>query len=221
VRAGGSLEPATGRLCLRRPVPEIEIAAAYLDDAVSAHLAGRFEQAKELINRANMPPFGSAIREWTESLWGKSSQYVQYRLVAGAPAVLRAGERKPERMPTSEEKRLLHQRDGYRCRFCGIPVIRGEIRKKLRSLYPDVIPWGKANISQHAAFQAMWAQYDHILPHARGGDNALNNIVVSCAPCNFGRMGYILDEVGLQDPMLRPPVQSSWDGLERLLRQAK
>ena len=61
---------------------------------------------------------------------------------------------------------------------------------------------------------AMWAQYDHILPYARGGTSNLDNIVVACAPCNFGRMNYTLEEVGLTDPRLREPVRSTWGGLE-------
>ena len=61
----------------------------------------------------------------------------------------------------------------------------------------------------------MWAQYDHLLPHSKGGNNDVNNIVVTCAPCNFGRMSYTLEEVGLIDPRTREPIRSAWDGLER------
>jgi 5-methylcytosine-specific restriction endonuclease McrA len=113
-----------------------------------------------------------------------------------------------------EKKRLL-QRDLFRCRFCGIPVIRSEVRKKIRNSYPDALSWGRRNGEQHAAFQAMWAQYDHIIPHSRGGDNSASNMVVTCAPCNFGRMEYTLDEVGLADPRNRVPGPIGWDGLER------
>lgn len=60
----------------------------------------------------------------------------------------------------------------------------------------------------------MWLQYDHLLPHARGGDNNLDNIVITCAPCNFGRMNWTLEEVGLIDPRTRQPVHSAWTGLE-------
>ena len=120
------------------------------------------------------------------------------------------------RMPTSEDRRILHQRDGYHCRFCGIPLIRREIRQRFCKLYPRVPIWGKKNIDQHAAFQAMWAQYDHVVPHAYGGGNDLANLVVTCAPCNFGRMELTLEEANLLDPRAREPVRSSWDGLERL-----
>jgi len=199
------------RSCLREPIPEIAEAAQYLDEAMSAHLAGRSDLAEELIRRANMP----AIREWTESLWGSNSPYVKYRVISDAPPTLLKEQRVKVRMPTSAEKRELHQRDGCHCRFCGIPVIRMEIRHRIREVYPDALPWGSNNPEQHAAFQAMWLQYDHLLPHARGGNNDLENIVITCAPCNFGRMNYTLEEIGLIDPRTREPVRSSWDGLER------
>lgn len=203
----------SNRLCLRPAIPQIALAAKYLDDAVSAHISGRPKLAADLIVAANMP----AIREWGESLWGKASPYVKFRFVPGAPAILSQAEREKLRMPNTAERQRLHARDGYHCRFCGIPVIRAEVRNRLRELYPDALPWGKTNMTQHPAFQTMWAQYDHVLPHARGGDNDPSNVIITCAPCNFGRMNYTLEEVGLSDPRLREPVQPSWDGLERLL----
>ena len=57
--------------------------------------------------------------------------------------------------------------------------------------------------------------YDHLLPHARGGTNDFENMLVTCAPCNCGRDNLTLEEVGLSDPRLREPVRSAWDGLER------
>jgi hypothetical protein len=119
------------------------------------------------------------------------------------------------RMPSADLKRRLHQRDGYHCRFCGIPVIRKEVRQRFVLSYPLLPIWGNTIAQQHAAFQAMWAQYDHIVPHARGGTNDIDNMVITCAPCNYGRMSYTLDEVNLVDPRSRDLFQSMWDGLER------
>ena len=199
------------RICLRDPVPELFDAARLLDDAVTAHLAADRALADALIRRADMP----IIRDWSESLWGKKSPYKNYRRVEGAPRSIPRAQRILMRMPTTAEKKALLVRDGFHCRFCGIPVIRGTIRRRIRAIYPDALPWGRTNPTQHAAFQAMWVQYDHLLAHARGGNNSLENMVVTCAPCNFGRTDYILDEVGLANPLLREPVRSSWDGLER------
>mgnify|MGYP000333137410 CR=1 FL=1 len=89
----------------------------------------------------------------------------------------------------------------------------------INKLYPKELEWGRKNIEQHSAFQAMWLQYDHVLPHARGGDNNVNNVVITCAPCNFGRMDYLMEEVGIADPREAEPVKSTWDGLERLLEK--
>jgi hypothetical protein len=198
-------------LCLREPIPEIAQAAHDLDEAVSAHLAGRRDDAAALIRRADLP----AIRDWTESIWGKQSPYVQYRPVPNAPVWLPREERIP-RMPSTVEKLSLLKRDGYHCRFCGIPVIRQKVRIYLKKIYPDALPWGRTNSGQHAAFQAMWAQYDHLQPYARGGLNDPSNMVITCAPCNFGRMSHTLEEVGLLDPRTREPIHSSWDGLDRV-----
>jgi hypothetical protein len=76
------------------------------------------------------------------------------------------------------------------------PVIRSEIRKRLTALYSNVMPWSKVNNDVcHAAFLAMWAQYDHILPYAGGGKTHPGNMVIACAPCSFGRYFYVLEEV--------------------------
>lgn len=199
------------RTCLRDPIPEIAQAARHLDAAVSAHLAGQFHLAGGLIWLADMPE----IRAWTESLWGNNSPHVLLRSVPDSPISLSKDKRAKLRMPTRAEKQILHRRDGYHCRFCGIPLIRKETRERISKVYPDSLPWGSRNIDQHAAFQAMWLQYDHLLPHARGGTNDSENIVITCAPCNFARMNHTLEEVGLIDPRTREPVKSTWDGLER------
>lgn len=197
--------------CLRESIAEIAEAAGFLDKAVSAHLQGNRKLADDLIRRADMPE----IREWTESLWGRKSPSVKFRMTADAPPSLSKVERIPLRMPSSAEKNALLERDGYHCRFCGIPVIRTEVRNRIRTAYPEALSWGGTNQTQHAAFQAMWVQYDHLVPHARGGSNDLENLVITCAPCNFARMNYCLAEIGLADRRLRQPVRSEWDGLER------
>ena len=206
-------EISTPRTCLRDPVPEIFYAADLLQQAIYAHLAGDRSRAESLLRAADM----DSVREWTESIWGAGSQYVKVRPVAGAPAILDKVDRVPVRMPNAAEKKSLHNRDGFNCRFCGIPVIRKEVRAELNRLFPDAVPWGRKNIEQHAALQAMWLQYDHVLPHSRGGNNDLSNVVITCAPCNFGRMDNLVEEVGLIDPRTRPSLKSDWGGLEELL----
>ena len=198
------------RLCLSDPIPQLTDAARYLDAAVSAHLHGKPTLAEELIRLADMPE----IRKWTKAIWADSSVHLRFP-TAQEQIPLSKELRAKARMPTGVDKERVHQRDGYNCRFCGMPVIRRETRTRIRAMYPNTLTWGSKEEQQHAAFQAMWAQYDHLLPHAKGGTNDLDNLVLTCAPCNFGRAGYTLEEVGVADPRSRPPLPSTWDGLER------
>jgi len=200
--------------CIREPIPEIAEAAIYLNDAVTNHFLGDHDKAAKLIKKSDMP----TIREWTESIWGARSPYIKLRTIRDAPPILAKNDRVLVRMPSKLEKQTLHDRDGFHCRFCEIPVIRKEIRQVLKKLYPEVVQWGRKNMEQHAALQAMWLQYDHVLPHARGGNNDLSNVVITCAPCNFGRMDKLMEEIGVTDPRTRKPVDTDWDGLERLIQ---
>lgn len=199
------------RNCFRDPIPEIFEAAQLLNDAVTAHLKGDRDITKKLIIQANIP----AVKDWGYSIWRDNSPYVHYRKIENAEANIPKGERQNLRMPTSSEKRQLLERDGYHCRFCGIPLIRTEVRQRFVKLYPDLEIWSAQHIKQHTAFQTMWVQYDHILPHSRGGGNELSNLVIACHACNYGRDNYTLDEVNLVHPLSRNPISSTWDGLER------
>jgi hypothetical protein len=120
-------------------------------------------------------------------------------------------------MPSISERQALIERYGYNCAFCRIPLIRKEVRIAFGRAYPSAAYWGIATAAAHAAFQCMWLQYDHVLPHSRGGDNSVENLVLTCAGCNYGRMSSTLAEVGLIDPRSRDLEKTSWDGLERFI----
>jgi hypothetical protein len=207
------------RSCLREPIDAIFEAADLLDQATTAHLDGRRADAESLIRRADMP----AIAEWTESIWGKTSPEIHWRLEQDSPLpCLGNAERPLPRMPNRETERRIVMRDGYHCRFCNIPVIPVEVRRKLVQLYPRAARWGRRNSEQHAALQCMWLQFDHIVPNQRGGESSFENIVVTCAPCNFGRMENTIEEMGLLHPLeprdtARWVEHATWDGLTRLL----
>ena len=204
---------------LREPIPEIFECAELLSLATDAHLAGDRVRAEEMLKRADMP----IVRMWTDSLWGSAfnhpeqAAYHRVRKVAQAPPLLPKAERLALRMPSSAEKAALIERYGYNCVFCGIPLIRAEVRRAFTAAYPQDAYWGDTTMACHAGFQCMWLQYDHVLPHSRGGDNSTENLVLTCAGCNYGRMSYTLAEVGLQDPRKLEILKSDWDGLERFL----
>lgn len=204
-----SSEPS--RLSIREPIPEIFEAYYLLSAAADAHLHGQFEAAASLFARANIP----AVYDWAWAEWQKP------RLNIRVP--------KPEndtrKVPKSEkdkdlrvaQKRLILARDGFRCRYCGIPVIDSDIRKLMHKLYPDQVPWtDNRPEQQHSGFSSMWLQYEHIVPLSHGGRSDENNVVISCALCNFGKDVSTLKQLDIADPRLRPPVPAPWDGLERL-----
>lgn len=204
------------RSCFRKPIPEIFEAAAYLATSVKAHRAGNFALAEKLISDADIP----AISAWTDSIWGKVTQEVHgFVAVPASPPLLPRHMRLKPRMPTAATKRALIARDRFHCRFCGIPVMRSETRGRIRLAYPQAVRWGRRNAEQHAALQCLWLQYDHLLPNQRGGSSDIENMVVTCGPCNFGRMEHTVEEARLMNPLERLPEPSwvgyySWCGLE-------
>jgi hypothetical protein len=200
---------------LREPITEIFAAAEALKLAVAAHFAGDVAACEALVRSADDP----AVREWARPFLGAGSKnpFLHVREVAGAPPLIPRAERLPPRMPPNAMKTALRERDGYNCLFCGIPLIRGEVRKAFGAAYPRVATWGPKNEACHAGFQCMSLQYDHVLPYSRGGENSLENLIVTCAPCNYGRMEYTLEEVGLIDPRTQQVQRTEWDGLESFL----
>ena len=190
------------RDCFRDPIPEIFEAAHLLDDAASAHLCGDGATAARLLRAADMPIIG----EWLDSIWlSGNPAHTAVRSVSGLPPVLpKANRHKPRDAPMSM-KRALVSRDGHHCRLCGIPLVRAVVRKALTQLYPEAARWtGTRETQQHRGLQVMWLQYDHVVVHSRGGETSMDNLVVTCPACNFGRDRYMMQEVGLRDPRLHP-----------------
>jgi hypothetical protein len=199
--------------CLLVPPIEIFTTAKILIKAAEEHQIENHSEVKKLLTLVN----DNKIRDWTESLWGKAGIYYQLQKKHGAPKTIDPKSRDPKRMPNKNLERELIERDGHFCRFCGIPVVRKEIRSLLNDHYPLELPWGKTNFDQHAAFQAMWLQFDHIIPHARGGTTTLENMIITCAPCNYGRMNFLLEEIELELSKRQSPSILNWTGLEELI----
>jgi hypothetical protein len=128
-------------------------------------LGGKRPLAEELIRQADIP----AITEWSASLRGAGGPWTRPLPVANRLPFVPKELRIKARMPSKAEIAALLMRDGVHCRFCGIPLVRAETRGLIRRTYPTALRWGDRNAEQHSAFQALWLQYDHLLPHARGG----------------------------------------------------
>lgn len=205
------------RTSMYEPIPEVFEAATILSHAVDAHLAGRFGLAKRLIVAADIP----SIRDWQ---WPIESKWPWKRLVDEPPSVPKDLRPRPRDASPKMRAQAL-ERDGCHCRFCGMPVITSETRTAMIAVYGDVIPWSRKFTECHAAFNCLWASYDHVLPNERGGTTDLQNIVITCSPCNYGRMNFTLNEVGVLHPSQHsgPPRWEGyevWDGLQRFHRSS-
>ena len=121
--------------CLKESIPAIFEAAQLLSEAANAHLNGEPKLTEQLILKADMP----IIREWTESIWGIGGIFSNLKKKLGDPITIPKEERDPLRMPDKEGEKLILLRDGYFCRFCGIPVIRKEVRVVLKKHYPNAL----------------------------------------------------------------------------------
>jgi hypothetical protein len=207
------------RYSLAEPIPEVFDAATSLSLAVDAHLLGKRDEAAALIRDANCPKVWAYI----DAGWGKGAKArYNFLTLSDAPLRLPVADRPTPRMPTSTVKAHVKKRDQMHCRFCGMPVIDARVRKAMMAAYPDDIQWPNTDIGKHGAFMCLWLQYDHILPNSRGGDSSIDNIVVTCTACNFGRMETTLEEARLLHPLKfsRPKWVGfgAWDGLERFAK---
>lgn len=116
-------------------------------------------------------------------------------------------------MPRSELKKALILRDGWSCRFCGLNLICPATLNRIKRVYPGAVNWQGTEDQKHALLRIMAAQFDHLVPYSRGGRTAIENLVMACVPCNYGRGSWTLEECKLIDPLSRQIVRSDWDGL--------
>lgn len=199
------------RNCFLEPIPEMYLAAELLSNAVDAILENNLPLASELIIAADI----AALEIHNAKIAGSVSVEIhRLREIPTAPRV----EKAKSRMPSRKVELSIYERDGWHCRFCNVPVVSKDVRKRLNQLFPDVARWGSRNIDKHRGLSILESSLDHLIPHSRGGDNSPTNLLTACGPCQFGRGGWTIEEVGINNPLTRPPVLDRWDGLRRLLR---
>lgn len=201
------------RRCIKEPIPEIFAAWDAMKGAADAHVHGDFAQADDLFRQADSPK----VWDWLNSSWVGVIKNVVEMKPLGDTSVIPKSERDPDRNIAPDIRAAVLERDGYRCRYCGIPVVHADIRKIAAKLYPVAVGWDSRDPSkQHAGFQSLWLQFDHVEPHSHGGRSSVENVVISCALCNFGKDRFTLRQLHVEDPRLREPERMDYDGLERL-----
>lgn len=121
-----------------------------------------------------------------------------------------------QRYPGTLE-RSIFARDGWHCRYCGVPVVTEDAQRLLNQLVgPQLFPLGRRNRDRHGIRLALSANLDHVDSWSTGGSSLQDNLVTACWCCNFGKAHYSLAALGLDDPRHREPPRTTWDGGTRL-----
>jgi 5-methylcytosine-specific restriction endonuclease McrA len=105
-------------------------------------------------------------------------------------------------------------RDGYKCRYCGDRLIsQNFMRLFIKKINTSLFQRGKSNLTTHGIIHLYWPVADHVIPWSKGGLTNLENLVSSCATCNYGKAGYTIEQLGIENPFNRSPILDNWNGL--------
>jgi 5-methylcytosine-specific restriction endonuclease McrA len=176
--------------------------------AVEAFKAGNKNLCLEIIGQIRT----KEITEWYIEHGQMSGRHRKLQLNIPPPETIDIDLRDPVRSPAKLQKQVF-ERDSYHCRYCGGKLISQEFLKTfIKRLNSPLFSRGETNLNTHGIIHLTWPVADHVIPWNKGGRTSLDNLVSSCAPCNYGKDGYTIEQLGMDDPFERIAKNSSWDG---------
>lgn len=178
-------------------------------EAVETFIDGSREESIEMISTIN----GTEMTEWFIEHGQMSGRHRKLILKVPVPEKLPKEQRDPKRSPLKIQNNVF-QRDNYRCRYCGTRLISQEfLRLFIKKLNSPVFHRGETNITTHGIIHITWPVADHVIPWNYGGKTDLTNLVSSCAGCNYGKDGYTIEQLGIENPLDKIPIKDNWTGL--------
>ena len=185
-------------------------------DAVRSAAVGDVANARERLRIIRVDD----LREWYVE-HGQNSGVYRHRHLGKPKAVTTSSACDTTRSPAHLEKSVF-ERDGYRCRYCGLRLIPKKVFKAFSNVVGAASFWttGKTNEERHGVILAFSPIADHVVPWQLGGPTALDNLVTACWSCNYGKGKFTVQQLGLDDPRDRAPRSTAdWDGLVSLISE--
>lgn len=193
------------------PLPEYFYNAVdNFSNAIKSLIAEKLDESLHYLEQCN----SDSIREFFIE-HGQQSAYfrVANRKEIDRVNLLAKSENKTPRLIPSAEKKVFI-RDSYHCRYCGLRIISKEIFSEYsRIVGADIFSVERKNMRRNGLTLGLRGVADHVEPYASGGLTEIENLVTSCYSCNFGKAGYTVEQLGIEDPRSRPPVTDGWLGL--------
>ncbi len=121
----------------------------------------------------------------------------------------------PTRKLAYELQARVFQRDRFICRYCRRKTVFVPVLRIISLLFPAEFPYQKnwRWAETHPVYWKYAASCDHVVPVARGGSSAIDNLVTSCYMCNSIKQQWLVDELRWQ---IAPVQAADYDGLTGL-----
>ena len=140
------------------------------------------------------------IKSWYQE-HGQMSGSHRFRALGGVGEPTYEGPTDPIKSVSKFEDSV-YARDSFRCKYCSNPVLDVKVLKGIeKTLGADNFAVSaNSNEGRHGFIYILRATVDHVIPHNRGGLTSMDNLITSCWSCNYGKSGYTLQEIALEDP---------------------
>ena len=104
-------------------------------------------------------------------------------------------------------------RDGFIDRYSGQRLVFPGTLRLISQLLPEAVPYHRnwKMDACHPAYYDLFPTVDHVVPVARGGSNALDNLVSTSMAKNAIKANFTVNDLGWR--VLPPSGQDGWDGL--------
>ena len=183
------------------------------EEAVELFILGKRNECLAKLDEIN----SAEITEWYVEHGQMSGRHRKLILKVQFPTSISEDKRDPVRSPAKIQNEVF-KRDGYKCRYCGNKLISQDfLRLFIKKLNSSTFQRGHTNLTTHGIIHIAWPVADHVIPWNLGGRTSLSNLVTSCATCNYGKDGFTIEQLGIENPFLRAEVKDSWVGLTNKL----